>query len=50
MDTGRDDINWYKRDASTSAMLANAKMIGNNDHPLPTFADSFGKILEALGF
>ena len=49
-DTGFDDINWYKRDASTSAMLANAKMIGNDGHPLPTFADSLGKILEALGF
>ena len=49
-DTGFDDINWYKRDASTSALLANAKMIGNDGHPLPTFADSLGKILEALGF
>ena len=49
---GSDDIesDWmYKRGASASGMIGNAKMVGNNGLGLPTFGDSFLKFLKTLG-
>ena len=39
----------YKRGASASGMIGNAKMVGNNGLGLPTFGDSFLKFLKTLG-
>lgn len=49
---GSDDIesNWmYKRGASASGIIGNAKMVGNNGLGLQTFGDSFLKFLKTLG-
>ena len=40
----------YKRGASASGMIGNARMIGNNGLGLPTFGDSLLKFLKTLGF
>ena len=50
---GSDDMesDWmYKRGASASGIIGNARMIGNNGLGLPTFGDSLLKFLKTLGF